>query len=198
MKLNLPNKLTVLRIILVPLCMVFILYPIGGEFVARIIAAALFLVTALTDLADGKIARARNLVTNFGKFLDPLADKFMIFGALLALCSSDMYAYFRPVFVWVSAIIILRELGVTSIRLVASGSSDKVVIAASYLGKLKTTFQCVAVMAIILEPVMVKPFFPEYNLYILSYICTALMLIFTVWSGADYIKSYWKYINPNN
>ena len=121
----------------------------------------------------------------------------MIFGALLAICSSDMYAYFRPVFVWVSAIIILRELGVTSIRLVASGA-DNVVIAASYLGKLKTTFQCVAVMAVILEPVLVKPFFPEYNLYILSYLCTALMLLFTVWSGADYLKTYWKYINPNN
>lgn len=197
MKLNLPNKLTVLRIILVPLCMIFILYPIGGEAVSRIIASALFLLTALTDLADGKIARARNLVTNFGKFLDPLADKFMIFGALLAICSSDMYAYFRSVFVWVSAIIILRELGVTSIRLVASGS-DKAVIAASYLGKLKTTFQCVAVMAIILEPVLIKPFLPEYNIYILSYVCTALMLLFTVWSGVDYIKTYWKYINPNN
>lgn len=197
MKLNLPNQLTILRIILVPLFMVFILYPIGGETVSRIVAAVLFLLTALTDMADGKIARKYNLVTNFGKFLDPLADKFMIFAALLALCSSDMYSYFRVTFVWVSAVIILRELGVTSIRLVASGA-DKVVIAASYLGKLKTTFQCVAVLAIILEPVLVKPFFPEYNLYILSYVCTALMLIFTIWSGADYIKSYWKYINPNN
>lgn len=197
MKLNLPNRLTLLRIIMVPLFMVFILYPVGGETVSRTVAAALFLLTALTDFADGKIARERNMVTNFGKFLDPLADKFMIFAALVSICASDMYSYIRPVFVWVSAVVIFRELAVTSIRLVAAGS-DNVVIAASWLGKVKTTFQCVAVMAIILEPVMINTFIPEYNLYILSWLCITLMTIFTVWSGVDYLKTYWKYINPNS
>lgn len=177
--------------------MVFILYPVGGETVSRVVAAALFLLTALTDFADGKIARERNMVTNFGKFLDPLADKFMIFAALVSICASDMYSYIRPVFVWVSAVVIFRELAVTSIRLVAAGS-DNVVIAASWLGKVKTTFQCVAVMAIILEPVMINTFIPEYNLYILSWLCITLMTIFTVWSGVDYLKTYWKYINPNS
>ncbi len=197
MKLNLPNKLTILRIIMVPLFMIFVLYPIGGELVARVVAAVLFFATALTDFADGKIARSRNMVTNFGKFLDPLADKFMIFAALLSICVSDMYVHIRPVFVWISALVIFRELAVTSIRLVASGAKN-VVIAASWLGKLKTTFQCVAVLAIILEPAMINTFIPEYNLYILSWLCTALMTIFTVWSGVDYIKTYWQYINPNS
>lgn len=197
MKLNLPNRLTLLRIIMVPLFMVFILFPIGGELVSRITAGVLFLLTALTDFADGKIARSRNLVTNFGKFLDPLADKFMIFAALLSLCASDMYIHIRPVFVWVSAVTIFRDLAVTSIRLVASASADKAVIAASWLGKLKTTFQCVAVMAIILEPVIINTFVPQYNLYILSWLSIALMSLFVVWSGVDYFKTYWKYINPN-
>lgn len=197
MKLNLPNRLTLLRIIMVPLFMIFILYPVFGETVSRIVAAALFLLTALTDFADGKIARSKNMVTNFGKFLDPLADKFMIFAALLSICASDMYSHIRPVFVWVSAVVIFRELAVTSIRLVAAGSKN-VVIAASWLGKLKTTFQCAAVMAIILEPVMINTFIPEYNLYILSWLCITLMTIFTVWSGVDYLKTYWEYINPNS
>lgn len=196
MKLNLPNKLTILRIIMVPLFMIFILYPIGGALIAHIAAAVLFLLTALTDLVDGKIARGRNMVTNFGKFLDPLADKFMIFSALLAICASDMYVHIRTVFVWVSALIIFRELAVTSIRLVASGAKN-VVIAASWLGKLKTTFQCIAVMVIILEPVLINTFIPEYDLYILSWLGVALMTLFTVWSGVDYIKTYWQYINPN-
>ena len=81
-------------------------------------------------------------------------------------------------------------------RLVVAKTSGAV-IAASWLGKLKTTFQCVAVMAIILEPVLINTFVPEYNLYILSWLSIALMTIFTVWSGVDYIKTYWKYINPN-
>ncbi len=176
--------------------MIFILYPIGGTLCARIVAGVLFLLTALTDLIDGKIARGRNMVTNFGKFLDPLADKFMVFAALLSICASDMYTHVRGIFVWVSAVIILRELAVTSIRLVAS-NADNVVIAASYLGKLKTTFQCIGIMAIILEPVMVNTFIPEYNLYILSWLGIFLMTLFTVWSGVDYLKTYWKYINPN-
>ena len=197
MKLNLPNKLTVLRMLMVPLFMIFILYPIGGQLVSRIIAAVLFLLTALTDLADGKIARKRNMVTNFGKFMDPLADKFMVFAALLSICTSDMYTNIRPVFVWVSAVVIFRELAVTSIRLVASGQKS-VVIAASWLGKLKTTFQCIAIMAIILEPVLINTFIPSYNLYILSWLSIALMTFFTVWSGIDYLRTYWQFINPNN
>ena len=85
MQMNLPNKLTLLRVIMAPIAMVFILYPIGGEIVARIIAAVLFVLTALTDMLDGKIARKYNLITDFGKFLDPLADKFMVIGAMFVI-----------------------------------------------------------------------------------------------------------------
>jgi len=176
--------------------MIFVLYPVGGEAVARIVAAVLFALTALTDLLDGKIARKYGLVTNFGKFMDPLADKMMVFAALLSICTSGMYLHIKAVFVWVSAVIIFRELAVTSIRLVAAGSSDKAVISASWLGKVKTTVQCIAIVVIILEP-LVNIFLPSYNLYILSWLGVALMTLFTVWSGVDYIKTYWKYINPN-
>lgn len=197
MKLNLPNKLTLLRIIMVPLFMIFVLYPIGGRAVSGVIAAVIFMLTALTDMADGKIARGRNLVTTFGKFLDPLADKFMVFGALVSICASDMYLHIRPVFVWVSVLIIFRELAVTSIRLIASGENNAV-ISASYLGKLKTVSQCIAITAILIEPAIINTFIPEYNLYILSWLGIAAMTVLTVWSGADYLKNYWKFINPNN
>lgn len=197
MKLNLPNKLTLLRVIMVPLFMIFVLYPIGGRAVSGVIAAVIFMLTALTDMADGKIARGRNLVTTFGKFLDPLADKFMVFGALVSICASDMYLHIRPVFVWVSVLIIFRELAVTSIRLIASGENNTV-ISASYLGKLKTVSQCIAITVILIEPAIINTFIPEYNLYILSWLGIAAMTVLTVWSGVDYLKNYWKFINPNN
>ena len=187
--MNLPNKLTVLRFILVPVFVIFVMMPesIMSEAVSRCIAAVLFGVTALTDLLDGKIARKYNLVTNFGKFMDPLADKFMVFGALVSIVAR--YEQIRPVMVWVTVIVMLRELAVTSIRLVAAGSSS-VVIAASMLGKIKTTVQCIAIVIILIEPVIFSgiDFFAKY--LPLSYISMIALLFFTIYSGLDYIIKY--------
>lgn len=189
MKLNLPNKLTLMRILLVPVFMIVMLAPLP-DTVSRICAAVIFVLTSLTDMLDGKIARKYNLITNFGKFMDPLADKFMVFGAML--CILVKYDDLRNVFVWAAAIVIFRELAVTSIRLVAAGS-DGIVIAASILGKIKTVLQIVCIMTIILEPVLLPwPIFTEVHL--LSYITIGAMIVMTVWSGIDYLRAYWKVI----
>lgn len=195
--MNLPNKLTVLRIFLVPVFMVLMIAPIfppEKETWLRIIAAAIFIITSVTDMLDGKIARKYNLVTNFGKFMDPLADKFMVFGALLSILYR--FADIRPVFIWVSMIIMFRELAVTSVRLLACGS-DGIVITASMLGKIKTVTQIVCICTVLLEPVLFSWFKPFGEWHILSYITMAAASVMTIWSGADYIKSYWKYITPN-
>lgn len=190
MKLNLPNKLTVLRILLVPVFMIVVLLPLPGIWSA-VIGCAIFILTALTDMLDGMIARRFHLITDFGKFLDPLADKFLVFGALLAILCK--YADIRPVFVWVAAVIMLRELAVTSMRLVVSSSSG-VVIAANWLGKIKTVSQMVGIVVILLEDVIFPTKVAELNLA--SYLMMAIMTIFTVWSGYTYIKAYWGYLNP--
>lgn len=191
--MNLPNKLTILRIFLVPVFMLVMLLPLPvSDSVSRIICAAVFLITAFTDTLDGKIARKYNLITDFGKFMDPLADKFMVFGACLSILVK--YDYLRNVFIWAAAVVMFRELAVTSLRLVVSGK-DGLVIAASWLGKVKTVTQTVCILAVILEPVILPfPIFTEHHL--LSYITIAAMIIMTLWSGIDYMKSYWKFIDP--
>lgn len=192
MKLNLPNKLTLIRILLVPVFMI-VTIAVQGDTLCRILAAVLFILTSLTDMLDGKIARKYNLITNFGKFMDPLADKFMVFGALLSILYR--FADIRPVFFWAAAIVMFRELAVTSIRLVACGQ-EGLVIAASWLGKVKTVTQIVCIVTVLLEPV-VLPFAPFRDWHILSYITIAAMILMTVWSGADYLRHYWKFITPN-
>ena len=114
-KLNLPNALSLLRVILVPFFMAAIIF-MNGKFGiwGRVVPAIIFALTGLTDMLDGKIARKYNLVTDFGKFIDPLADKFMVFGALIAILTS--YSYIASLFVWVSAVVMLRELAITSLR----------------------------------------------------------------------------------
>lgn len=191
--MNLPNKLTIARVIMAPLAFIFVLFPIGGDVCARIIAATIFVLTALTDMLDGKIARKYNLITNFGKFMDPLADKFLVIGMLCAMCASPMYENFRAVLVWVTLLVILRELAITSLRLLAASSEQKVVIAANMLGKLKTVTQIACIVVLILEPLIL----PVDKYLILSWVMIALMGIMTVWSGASYIKSYASFINPN-
>lgn len=197
--MNLPNKLTILRVFLVPVFMIIMIAPIFpdtalGDMLQRSIAAVLFIITGLTDMLDGKIARKYNLITNFGKFMDPLADKFMVFGAMLSIIY--LYDDIRPVFIWAATVVMFRELSVTSIRLVVCGSNG-VVIAASPLGKIKTVTQIICICTVLLEPVLFFWFKPFAEWHILSYATTALMIIMTVWSGVDYIKSYWKYITPN-
>ena len=191
--MNLPNKLTMLRICLVPVFMIVMITPmIENDILCRIIAAALFIVTSLTDMLDGKIARKYNLITNFGKLMDPLADKFMVFGAMLSILYR--FDYIRPVFVWAAAAVMFRELAVTSIRLVAAGN-EGVVIAASWLGKVKTVTQIVCICTVLLEPV-VLPFKAFRDWHLLSYFTIAAMVVMTLWSGIDYIRTYWKFIKP--
>ena len=142
--MNLPNKLTIIRILMVPVFLFFGLFCFPGEYgesISRVLAAAIFGAAALTDLADGKIARKRGLITDFGKFMDPLADKFLVFSAILVFVSSAIYnkgEALHYAFVISGAVVIFRELAVTSLRLVVMGSPTPVVIAASWYGKAKT------------------------------------------------------------
>ena len=187
--MNLPNILSIVRMILVPVFMASILYMGNIEIWGFVIPAAIFALTSLTDMLDGKIARKYNLITDFGKFLDPLADKFMVFGALISLLAAPAYAEIRMILVWVAAIVMLRELGVTSLRLVVA--SRGVVVAASIWGKMKTVTQIFAVIMLILEPMF--PIFAQSH--ILSYVAMAAMAITTVGSGATYLGALWPYVS---
>ena len=194
MKMNLPNKLSLFRIILVPIFMFFIACPILEDFLSRIVAAAIFAIASLTDMIDGKIARKYNLITNFGKFIDPLADKFLVFGALITMLAK--YTYLKG-FVVVASVVFFRELAVTSMRLLVVNSSGKV-IAASWLGKVKTVSQIICILTILLEPVIFVniPFFAENHP--LSYITMAVMTVMTLWSGIDYLRAYLPGIDSND
>ena len=163
--MNLPNKLTTFRVILIPFFVFFMLAP-DMTGINNYIAVAIFIVASLTDLLDGKIARKYNLVTNFGKFMDPLADKLLV-------CSQT-----GQLAAWIVVIIIAREFIISGFRLIASDNG--VVIAASYWGKFKTTFQMLMVIVLILNVQM--PFFQ-----ILGKILTYAALILTVVSLIDYI-----------
>lgn len=140
--MNLPNKLTVLRVCMVPVFVVFMLLDSVGTS-GKYVAAAIFILASLTDLLDGYLARKNNLVTDFGKFMDPIADKLLVCSALICLVEKDMLA------AWVVIIIIGREFIISGFRLVASDKG--VVIAASYWGKFKTTFQMLMVILLILD-----------------------------------------------
>lgn len=140
--MNLPNKLTVLRIIMVPFFVFFMLTNVGGT-ANKWVALVLFCVASLTDLLDGKIARKYNLVTNFGKFMDPLADKLLVCSAMICLVEMEKLA------AWVVIVIISREFIISGFRLVASDNG--IVIAASYWGKFKTVFQMVMIIVLIID-----------------------------------------------
>lgn len=198
--MNLPNKLSLLRVFLVPLFMVFYLCNFGLGIWQYVIAAVIYMAAGFTDFLDGNIARKYGLVTNLGKFLDPLADKFMVMTSLLCLCYvSAINAFgsndkiYGACLVVAAAIVIFRELAITSMRLVAA-STDGSVIAAAYLGKLKTVTQMVFTSFAIIEPAFYSLGLSIFNDHIISYVLMALMTLMTVWSGIDYLKSYWKYI----
>lgn len=140
--MNLPNKLTVLRIIMVPFFVLFMLTDLGGD-ANKWIALVLFCVASLTDMLDGKIARARNLVTNFGKFMDPLADKLLVCSAMICLIPLGRLD------AWIVIVIIAREFIISGFRLVASDSG--IVIAASYWGKFKTVAQMFMIIVLIAD-----------------------------------------------
>ena len=194
-KMNLPNMLSLLRCMLVPIFVGALLFMPGDTLLGCIVPAVIYILTALTDMLDGKIARKYNLITDFGKFIDPLADKFMVLGSMFAILVRMMLEdeiFLALIFVWVALIILLRELGVTSIRLVVAGK-EGIVVAASILGKIKTVSQMVGTVIIIVEPII--PFFCENH--ILSYIAMAVMTFTTIFSGIDYLKAYMPYINSN-
>ena len=168
--MNLPNKLTILRVIMIPFFVLALLYNGGENQTLRYVAAAIFIIASLTDMLDGKIARKYNLVTNFGKFMDPLADKLLVCSALICLVE------LKELPAWMVIVIISREFIISGFRL---GASDtRVVIAASYWGKSKTTFQMIAVVLLIV------------GIPALSMVTTAVVwiaLVLTVISLVDYI-----------
>ena len=192
-KINLANKLTIVRIILVPIFMILVLMPIP-EVWAKILAASVFLLASVTDFLDGVIARRFNLITNFGKFMDPLADKFLVVGALISITASDLFSDIRIVAVCITTLVFFREFAVTSLRLVANTSDDNV-IAANFVAKLKTTSQIICIMTILLEGIVVTNYLntPEY---LFSYITMAVMVALTIYSGMIYFKAYGNYVDP--
>lgn len=139
--MNLPNKLTMLRVFMIPIFVVFMLVDITPF--DNWIALAIFIIASLTDLLDGKIARKYNLVTNFGKFMDPLADKLLVCAAMICLVERNKIP------AWIVIIIMSREFIISGFRLVASDNG--VVIAASYWGKFKTTFQMLMICLMIAD-----------------------------------------------
>ncbi len=140
--MNLPNKLTVLRVIMVPFFVFFMLTDVGGP-ANKWIALVLFCVASLTDMLDGKIARKYNLVTNFGKFMDPLADKLLVCSAMICMIEMGKLP------AWIVIVIIAREFIISGFRLVASDNG--IVIAASYWGKFKTVFQMAMIIVLIAD-----------------------------------------------
>ena len=140
--MNLPNKLTVFRVILIPFFVFFLLYPGFGGY-GNYVATGIFIIASLTDLADGKIARKYNLVTDFGKFMDPLADKLLVCAAMI--CLVDM----KKLPAWIVIIIISREFIISGFRLIAADNG--IVIAASYWGKFKTVSQMFMLILLIAD-----------------------------------------------
>ena len=166
--MNLPNKLTMFRVILIPFFVVFLLVDITP--VDKWIALAIFIIASLTDMLDGQIARKYNLVTNFGKFMDPLADKLLVCSALVCLVAVDRIP------AWMVIVIIAREFIISGFRLVASDNG--VVIAASYWGKFKTTFQIIMICLMIADLAALQ---------LLTTIVTWVAVILTVVSLVDYL-----------
>ena len=194
-KMNVPNTLSLIRALLVPVFVATLLFMRDIPTWCCIVPTVVYIITGLTDMLDGKIARKYNLVTDFGKFIDPLADKFMVIGSAIAILVWMMLrgeTTLALVFVWVVLVILLRELGVTSLRLVVAGKSG-IVVAASMLGKIKTVSQMAGTVIILVEPLI--PFFKDNH--ILSYVMMAIMAFTTLFSGIDYLKAYMPHIDSN-
>ena len=166
--MNLPNKLTMFRVILIPFFVVFMLVDI--TLYDKWIALGIFIIASLTDLLDGKIARKYNLVTNFGKFMDPLADKLLVCSALICLVALNKIP------AWMVIVIIAREFIISGFRLIASDNG--VVIAASYWGKFKTTFQMIMICLMIADITAIS---------VLTTVVMWMAVVLTVVSLMDYL-----------
>ena len=176
-KMNLPNKVTMLRFLAVP---VFVLVVSLFEgWGADLVAGLLFIVAACTDFVDGYLARSRNLVTTFGKFMDPLVDKILVTAALVALVAMERIP------AWVVILILAREFAITGLRTIAV--SENVVIAASPLGKLKTACQMTAIALLLLYtlPCLAPAF--AVTVYWLGEVLMYIALVLTLVSGGDYL-----------
>ena len=193
--MNVPNILSLIRVVLVPAFVAALVFMRDLKWWGIIVPAVIYGLTAITDMLDGKIARKYNLVTDFGKFIDPLADKFMVIASAFTILAwmimrakTDADATLALVFIWVVLIILLRELAVTGLRLAVGGKVD---VAASIFGKLKTVSQMVGTVVILIEPLL--PFFSQNH--ILSYVMMAIMTFTTVYSAAEYVKAYLPHID---
>lgn len=176
--MNLPNKLTVARVCMVPLFMVALML---NTEVSRVVATVIFALASFTDMLDGKIARKYNLITNFGKLMDPLADKILTAAAMVCLVElGDLAA-------WIVVIILFREYAITGLRSVAA--SENIVVAANIWGKVKTVCQMIALMLLMLKPQIVALCGANLGL-ILMYVA----LLLTVYSGVDYVVKLNKQI----
>ncbi len=184
--MNIANKLTLLRVILVPF---FAFFMLAGDIVpySYLWAAVIFAVASITDTADGKIARKYNMVTNFGKFLDPLADKVLVVTALICFVELGWAS------AWVTAIIVAREFVVSGIRLIAAGSEKKTVIAASIWGKLKTASTMVAICVIIILHILVDFGAVTAEAFPVQIISDILMYISCILTTVSGIKYLWDY-----
>lgn len=205
--MNLANKLTMARVIIVPFFVVFMLLTdIPYNYLWALV---LFAAASVTDLLDGKIARKRNLITNFGKFLDPLADKILVITALICMVELGWTS------AWLVAIIVAREFMVSGVRLVAANSTDNVVIAASIWGKLKTAFTMGAIVLIfamhileqfglIYEPsetqmmMSLVPSGVQFPISAVSFVLMCLAAALTVISGVQYLWQYRHYLDSKN
>lgn len=168
--MNLPNKLTLLRVLLIPFFVICMLVEFGNG-ANRYVAIVIFIVASLTDLLDGKIARKRNLVTNFGKFMDPLADKLLVCSALICMSGNEIPT-------WIVIVIISREFIISGFRLIASDQG--IVLAAGWWGKCKTTVQMVMIIFLIIN-------FDYAAVNVIEQILIWLSLALTIISMVDYL-----------
>lgn len=179
--MNLPNKITVSRILLIPIFLIIMLIPAWKDMslfganmpINHFIGALIFIVASATDWVDGYYARKYHLVTNLGKFLDPLADKLLVSAALIVLVEMQMAAS------WIVIVIISREFAVTGLRLVLAGQGE--VVAANNLGKIKTWTQIIAVSALLLHNTIF-----ELVSFPFATIALWVAMFFTIWSGWEY------------
>lgn len=181
--MNLPNKLTVLRVALIPFFVIALMFDFTGHIW---VALALFAAASITDWFDGRIARSQNLVTTFGKFLDPLADKMLVMAALVCFTSNG---WCDPAAV---IIILAREFMVSGLRLVTANAG--VVVAAGIWGKLKTAFTMVALIGVMCLEIFFKH---TTGIFVIEEILIWISAVLTIISGAIYIKEYWSYIDPS-
>ena len=194
--MNLPNKLTILRVILIPFFVFFLISPFFDGY-GNYIALAIFIIASLTDMADGKIARKNGLVTDFGKFADPLADKILVLAAFLCFVQLGICDCVAVI------IVLFREFSVTSIRLIAASKGK--VVAANMWGKSKTVSQMIAIIAVIAMQIVLE--LPEVGLnfintatfepifFVVGEILIWISVVFTIISGVVYIIQNRQFIS---